>query len=233
MDGGVTRNLPVDVVRDMGADIVIAVDLGADLSSREIESLVNIYQQLGRMQIRTNVEPQLELADFVLRPAVTQYGTLQFGQMQAIIDLGYQVAVANAAQLEGFSLPPGEYNRPALAERINEPQQVLSEVRFEGNQRVDDRVIHRRIRLEAGSPLVLKEIGAELGRVFGLGDFESVTFDLESHSEGPELLLHLQEKAWGAELPALRLPSEHGLLGRHAGWTTDEPDGDATQRTRW
>ena len=57
VDGGLVNNLPVDVVREMGADIVIAVDLGEDLSAREVgASMIQIYQQTMRMLTRPNVK---------------------------------------------------------------------------------------------------------------------------------------------------------------------------------
>lgn len=45
VDGGIARNLPVDVVKQMGADVVIAVDIGSTLSKREdLNTLFDIYR---------------------------------------------------------------------------------------------------------------------------------------------------------------------------------------------
>ena len=68
VDGGLSNNVPVDVVRAMGADIVIAVDLGAPLSDRQVESLIQVYAQTMRFLTRLNMESQLAAADLVIVP---------------------------------------------------------------------------------------------------------------------------------------------------------------------
>jgi len=87
VDGGTARNMPVDVVRAMGADIVIAIDISAPLSDREqLRSSLAITSQTIGFLTRLNVEEQLPLADLVLRPAVAGVGTLDFSDPTKIIN---------------------------------------------------------------------------------------------------------------------------------------------------
>ena len=59
VDGGLTNNLPVDVARAMGAEIVIAVNLGTPLSSREaIQSLLGVTSQMVNILTEQNVAPR-------------------------------------------------------------------------------------------------------------------------------------------------------------------------------
>ena len=198
VDGGLTRNLPIDVVREMGADVVIAVDLGAPLEDEEVETLMQILSQTMRLLTRVNVEDQLPSADIVLNPAVARFGTMDFARIDQIVRLGEDEARSRADDLAELSLDPEAYARHLAARpQARHPATAIGSVRFEGNERVDDRIIGRLLGVEAGDPLDLDSISDDLGRIYGLGDFESASFVLEGSETEPDLELRLVEKSWG------------------------------------
>ena len=145
VDGGVTDNLPIDVVREMGADIVIAVDLGAPLSSHDVKSLLQVRNQLTRMLIRKNVEPQLERADLVIRPDVASRGTLNFDVIGENMQLGEAAADLQADELRRWSIDEQSYRRLREKQTL-EPGSppTIAAIRFEGNRRVDSRIVRTR-----------------------------------------------------------------------------------------
>ena len=107
VDGGLSNNLPVDVVRAMGADIVIAVDLGAPLSDRQVESLIQVYSQTMRLLTRLNMEPQLAAADLVIvPPGVSKFGTLQFKASEKILLTGIEGAREQEEVLRQWAVTP-------------------------------------------------------------------------------------------------------------------------------
>ncbi len=198
VDGGVTNNVPVDVVRAMGADIVIAIDLGAPLSSRKVSSLVQIQNQTNRMLIRKNMEPQLAAADIVLHPRVSQFGTLAFGGLPEIFEAGIVEARAKAELLRPLGVSVEEYREyQARHRRHRRTPPTIDEIRFEGNERVDDRIIEDQIRMQAGEVLDFDALSEDLARIYGLGHFEQVSFALERHEGKTALVIHTQEKPWG------------------------------------
>ena len=168
VDGGLVANLPVEAVREMGADIVIAIDLGAPLSTQEVgESLVSVFQQTMRMLTRPNVEPSILKADLVLNPGVSGFGTMDFADIQEIMDRGEVYAREQIPVLEQFSISEEDW----LAHRKEQIEPELEPVRvdfveFEGNERVDDRVVENRIRLRPGSEIDLDVVGEDLARLW-------------------------------------------------------------------
>jgi len=198
VDGGLSNNVPVDVVRAMGADIVIAVDLGAPLSSREVGSFLDIYRQTMRMLTRRNMEPQLEDADLVLVPKVSVFGTLEFGAIHEIVNRGFEEAQSRRGELEAYSVSPEIYEQLMAKHRqVDKTVPEIASVRVEGNERVDSRIIENRLRARGGEALDFDGLAADLGRVYGLGDFKSVDFYLEETAEGPGLVVRTEEKPWG------------------------------------
>jgi NTE family protein len=199
VDGGISNNLPVDVVRAMGADVVIAVDLGAPLSGRQIDSALKIYGQMSRMLIRKNVEKQLEGADLIIDPGVGgEYGTMDFSKMHEIYDKGYEAASAMADQLRQYSIDPEVYRKFREAQ-LRQPRvpPVIDAIEYEGNERIDDRVIDAKIRMEPGESLNLDELFDDISRIYGMGDFERVSFELTKAGDETILEIDMIEKSWG------------------------------------
>ncbi|MEJ2084144.1 MAG: patatin-like phospholipase family protein [Acidobacteriota bacterium] len=169
VDGGMVNNLPVDVVRAMGADIVIAVDLGKDLESRDIHrSLTQVLQQTMRMLTRPNVAPRLADADLVIAPDVARFGTMGFNSMEQIVEIGYETADAMRDQLAVYSADPEYYAKLRSSQLPPSERSVkIDFIDYEGNHRVDDRVVAHQIRLDEGSEMGLQMVGADFRRILG------------------------------------------------------------------
>ena len=198
VDGGITNNLPVQLARDMGADIVIAVDLGAPLDDRQVDNLLEIYNQMSRMLIRKNVEEQLEYADLIIHPPVAHFGTMGFKNIDAILAQGYETAVETTDQLSRFSIDPDEYRRHREPQIVSEPRlPVVHWVDIEGNDRVDSRIIKNELHLELGEPLDFGRLFKDIGRIYGLGDFQQVSYRLSERNGEAGLVIRVTEKPWG------------------------------------
>lgn len=168
IDGGLVNNLPVDVVKAMGADVVIAVDLGAPLEAREVgESMIQIYQQTMRMLTRPNVKSRLEMADLVINPGVADFGTMAFGDIVEIMEQGFEAAADLSDELTKYSIDPASYQALRQSQRRDYPEPVTIDfVDFRGNQRVDDRVVEREILLEPGSTISFELEADDIGSIF-------------------------------------------------------------------
>ena len=202
VDGGISNNIPVDVARSMGADVVIAIDIGEPLLTTEEvrSSLFSILSQTVGMITRANMKPRREQADLVIDPDVAGFGTLAFGRSAEIVQRGVDKTRAMARELARFSVSEEEYRQWREARRrAVAPPPIVTAVRFEGDTRVDPRVLQNVVRLAPGKPLDLAVVEEDLGRVFGLGDFEGVDFDLAPDPGGGGVIaiFRLHDKTWG------------------------------------
>ena len=135
VDGGISNNVPVDVVRDMGADIVIAVDLRQPEIEGEIASYLQVMGQLNRFLTRKNMEAQLAQADVIIHPDVTGYTTMGFDKVAEVCELGRQQAESQAAELQRFALPADEYARHRERQRrAPPPPPVIHSIRCDGQR---------------------------------------------------------------------------------------------------
>ena len=201
VDGGVTMNVPVEVVRNMGADIVIAVDISDQLVPREsITSTFDILDQLTTMLTRSNMGPQLANADLVLSPDMRGYGLLDFQKAKEIVKAGVAEAEAKKQQLAKFAIAPQENAALVSSRRSPRSRNIeINEIRIEGQ--VDERRPHHPQSLETrpGSSLDLAVLQRDIERLYGWGDFSGISFGLARKGSGHALILHVQEKPWGPD----------------------------------
>jgi len=109
IDGGVVNPLPVSVCRALGADVVIAVDLGRSVTSEDAGALrqsqpsmlESMWNAVNIMQDRiTRSRLMIDPADLVLRPALRDFQLMDFHRAEEAIESGYQHVVENEARLE-------------------------------------------------------------------------------------------------------------------------------------
>ncbi len=92
VDGGVLNNVPVDVARKMGAEVVIAVDLGGGRKAAQVNNIFDaIVQSLHLMAIESTAA-RLRDADVVIQPQVSDVGPIDFSKKKELLTLGIQAA---------------------------------------------------------------------------------------------------------------------------------------------
>ncbi|MGG3888913.1 patatin-like phospholipase family protein [Metabacillus fastidiosus] len=100
VDGGVIDRVPVSVVKDMGADIVIAVDVSNVKKTKEITSIFDvILQSLDIMQDELVFHSEIA-SDIMIRPSVEQYSSREFSNIKEIIEIGEQEAEKHLVNID-------------------------------------------------------------------------------------------------------------------------------------
>ncbi|MDN5347200.1 MAG: hypothetical protein PWP65_764 [Clostridia bacterium] len=101
VDGGLTDNVPADIARALGADLVVAVDLGASASSRPLNNLVEVLLQSLEIMAHRSTELILnQNANLVLRPIKRPVGAWEIGAIPELIHAGAEEMKKNWPQLQ-------------------------------------------------------------------------------------------------------------------------------------
>ncbi|XQY93395.1 patatin-like phospholipase family protein [Metabacillus sp. HB246100] len=102
VDGGVVDRVPVSVVKDMGADIVIAVDVSHVKHNEDITSIFDvILQSLDIMQDEL-VHHRKIASDIMIRPHVEQYSSRAFKNIKEIIETGEHEAKLHVKEIQSL-----------------------------------------------------------------------------------------------------------------------------------
>ncbi len=202
VDGGIVDNLPVDVARAMGADIVIAVDVGKLAAEKgadkKYESVGEILGRTYDIMRRPDQDRMGKTADILIAPDTSAFSASDFQNAAAIIPVGVDAVAAVSNQLAKYAVDEKTYRAFLDRQRQNnERPLVLKAIEVTGNQRVSDAVVLAHVRTPLNAETDLKSIEKDAARIFGLGDFQNVTYELEPEEDGYRLALHAPEKYWG------------------------------------
>ena len=103
VDGGLVNNFPADICREMGADIIIGIEVARGMIDdvNQLQSLPQLISQLKNIMIRGNNEQNRKLCNLYIHPEVNDFGTLSFTTeaIDTIVQRGYQHATAYREQL--------------------------------------------------------------------------------------------------------------------------------------
>ena len=203
-DGGMVRNIPVDVARDLCADVVIVVNLVEPAVKREkLQTATQLLTRSTDVMITANENLSLQsLTDRDVRIDV-QMGditTADFERVPETLPLGEAAARAVASQLQQFSVPEADF--AAWRARVTSSQAIetrLADVRYEGLTRVNPEYLKERAQIHPGDTVDTADISREAQRISALQEFESVEYRLTGDSAEPTLEWFPREKRWGPE----------------------------------
>ncbi|WP_288074487.1 patatin-like phospholipase family protein [Marinobacter sp.] len=203
VDGGVANNLPVSVAHELGADIVIAVDITDPLLEREdIREAFSVVGQLTTMMTRQNTERQLKLLDdqdILMRPDLQGLSSADFYEAPALFELGASSARGHAGELRHLSVSDDEWDRfrGRLKAHSFNPG-VITDIRIDDRSRLAGDFLRERIRQQTGEPLDVDALEEDLKRIYGLGYYETVSYSLvPTDGPGTDLVIRVREKSWG------------------------------------
>lgn len=199
IDGGEAQNLPVQAVRAMGADVVIAVNVGAS-GAAKAEKPENVAAMLGRLidlPLQQNTQASAKLANLVITPDLDGYGSADFVKGLEMVPLGYQAALQDKETLQQWSAPESAYaSWKARHDVVLPPPPFISRIELD-TAGVDPKRIEYMIRTRAGQPLDDKTLADDLTRVHGVGIFESVRYTLVPENDTYTLRISAVPKSWG------------------------------------
>lgn len=217
-DGGIVNNLPIDVARNMGADIVIAVDISTPLNKRsEIKSVLKVTDQLIGIMTRSNTEVQIKTLtpqDVFIVPRLGEISSGDFDQTSDAIPLGYAAADAMTGELRKYSLPTVEYEKHlAGREKPDLELPKVDFVRLDNQSDLDDEVITSKLSLKPGDTLDVAQLESDIGHIYGLDIFNNVNYEIVEEGGKTGVVVHAKERSWGPNYLQFGLELSDNLEG--------------------
>lgn len=218
VDGGVANNLPVSVARDMGADVIIAVDITSVLMGPEqLREAFSVFGQLTTIMTRRNTDQQLDLLgddDVLIRPDLEGHGSADFFNPPVLFELGASSARTHAVELNSLSVANEAWQayRSRLASADYRAGPIV-DIHIEHDRRLGREFLRERIRQKTGEPLNVGRLEADLKRIYGLGYYETVSYSQSPAEGGTRLTVKVQEKSWGPSYLSFGLNYEDNFDG--------------------
>lgn len=203
VDGGIVDNLPVGVVREMGADVVIAVDVGSPLLAREdIRTPLDVAYQMVSvlMQEQTNRSiTSLEAGDVLIVPPLGTFSSAAFDQAVSVIGKGVDAAEAEAPRFRHLALPEAEYAAWRSGRRIAplDPAPTIAFIDVAPGRSRTERLVAYRAQGLVGGPLDPEAIDAAVAGTYAEGAYQSLGWRPVQRDGQTGIELLPVDKAWG------------------------------------
>ena len=221
VDGGIANNLPIDQARSLCADVVIAVNISTPpLKRKDLTSALSVALQLVNFLGKQTVDQQLKSLgpdDVLIEPDLGDISAGSFERSKDAIRIGEEATRKLAASLERYSLPPEQYaqfraTQTAKASSLG----TVDEIRFEGLERTNAEVLRGLVETKPGEPLTEEKVSADLRRIYGRGDFESVSYRILGDIGPRVMVITPKEKLWGPDYLRFGLGLESDFQGDNA-----------------
>jgi NTE family protein len=203
VDGGLTDNLPIDIARSMGVDILIVVDAGFPLQPRKnLNSLPGVTNQMLSILMRKDIERDLATLgpnDIIVRPQLGDFSSYDFPETMKIVDAGELAAQVVGTQLAALALSDEDYARyQQVRGRIRTGLPTVQFVRVAPDSKNYQRPIEDMFDQFQGQTLDPQALKAEVGALYGRGDLEMLDYRLVQDPVGQfGLDFSARRNSWG------------------------------------
>ncbi|MDR1202993.1 MAG: patatin-like phospholipase family protein [Tannerellaceae bacterium] len=189
IDGGISNNYPVDIALQMGADLIIGVDLGtSDLKTLEkINSPGDIVGQFIALFGHEKYSKNKEDTDLLLRPDATPYNAASFGRqaIDTLISRGEQIARKHWDEILALKEKAGveETKKPPVGSVPAHPMNLtdtfyIATITFDGVEQRDEKWLKKISGLAEHSSVTLEELQNAMTIVIGTDMYSHVSYQL-------------------------------------------------------
>ena len=183
VDGGILNNFPTDVARELGAEIVIGVDVQADLMKEDkLESVSGVIPQIINLLCMNKHEANVKLADLVIRPDMKGYTAASFSarSIDSLLARGKVAALQQWSEITRVKELIGESgNVDNEIPKARQPEKIaIRNVIIRGLSPREEGWVRRKMRIEANSEITLNDIHREIAILYGTKAFVAVNYRL-------------------------------------------------------
>lgn len=215
VDGGISNNFPVDVAKDMGAEITIGVDLSTGLKDAEgLDNIMGIVDQLTSFMGMANYAKNTKAVDLYMNPDLKGYTAASFTPeaIDSMIMRGERVARANWDKIielkEKIGLKEDENASPHLNNKfLRTDSLVIGKIMIEGVKEKDEKWILRLFGVKEFSVITMDGLHKAITFLYGTGAFSNVSYSLNG-DQIYDLTLRLKEKPASSLNLGFRFDSE-------------------------
>jgi NTE family protein len=200
VDGGVVNNFPVDVVREMGADFVIGVNVSDEdfIRAEKLEGFGAILMQIAMAESLGKTAENIKITDIYIKPELGPYGTASFGDYDAILKIGDETGKKFYPQFQHLADSLGLSDK-GMGIGLEARSIRFKNISVIGNSLFPTSLILSKLGLQAGDQVTREEVQEGINRVFGINGFYKVDYSLVP-TGADEFALQIRVKEKSARL---------------------------------
>jgi NTE family protein len=192
VDGGVTNNYPVEAIKNMGADIIIGVNVQDDLKDRKsLKEATRILVQISNLQMINKMKEKEALTDIYIKPDISNYGVISFSEGRDIIKKGEEAAFNVYDKLKKL----GETNPLSKINFVAQKKDSLA-INFieEGPLKNYTRAyVIGKLGFKSSSKISYDDLKNGINKLDATQNFSAISYQIKKVDKGENLILQLTE----------------------------------------
>ncbi|MCD9546770.1 phospholipase [Photobacterium carnosum] len=207
VDGGVVNNMPVDVAKQLGADVIIAVDLRDSLMpKKDLDSALNIVSQLTTFMTNASADFQKSLmksSDIYLQPNVSFMTAADFDKLEQAYQAGRKIALASLPRLLRYQLSLSEYAEYNKQKNIRRSRlsahdsYFIDDIEIINNTNLPDKTLLAQLELKTGKIISNNELEQAVKRLQSEDIYGRINYSIKQKNNKNILVMDINEKSWG------------------------------------
>ena len=199
VDGGLRDNYPTALAREMGADIIIGVDLSdARRTFVDVNNIGDIIAQGVDMLMRESLDRNIDIPDVKIKPNLKEYGMMSFSKesVDTIMVRGYQAALACDSLLRDVAArTSGSFTSPRkpAAYGFQNDSLVIAEFEVRGVLPKEKALLKDKLNIKYGQKISRESLDEMVAKIYGTQVYDYVTYELQGDSEPFKLILNCKK----------------------------------------
>ncbi|OXB01519.1 patatin [Flavobacterium oncorhynchi] len=192
VDGGVVNNYPIKEVRNLGADIIIGVDVQDDLLNRKnLKNATRILVQITNLQSIEKMKSKVKDTDIYIKPDIRDYGVISFDKGEEIIRKGEEASFAVYEKLKSLVNEDNFYKKPKL--KIASDTLKIAKINSDNLENYTKEYIRGKLRFKPESTITYADLKTGINNLNATQNFSTISYCLEPDGESDDLDLVLKE----------------------------------------
>jgi NTE family protein len=190
IDGGIRGNLPVKVVKNMGADLIIGFQTSSGLKKKnQLQSLIDVLDQTINIGVNDNVEIDIQDCELLIKPELNDIQLLDFHKRKEIIRLGEESAREHIVKLAHLPKRTKQIQKLGISKNVK-----LTAIQVQGQNYLSSNKIKEYIGLKKGENYSSQDISAAFAKAYHSSLFTTIYPTLIQEDDGAKLVIHVKEK---------------------------------------
>lgn len=202
VDGGLMDNVPIDVIRQMGAQRLIVVDVGSPLAEEQaLSNPVALLNQMVSALMVEKTERQLATLrsdDILIKPALGTLGAGEFNRAAEAVAIGRAAAEAAVPRLRELSVSPEAWAayQAGHRQRAFDPG-LVAFLKVDATRTATAPFVEQQLAKDVGKPFDANKLEDQIGAIYGRGNYQQIDYHLRQDASGRGLLISPTDKPWG------------------------------------